>query len=64
MKTEKTKSRVITNDDIADKTKIGYVRVSSMEQNEARKLEAFKDLWLYKIYIEKISAKHANRPLL
>jgi DNA invertase Pin-like site-specific DNA recombinase len=60
----KTESRVITNDNIADKTKIGYVRVSSMEQNEARQLEAFKDLPLYKIYIEKISAKHANRPLL
>ena len=60
----KTESRVITNDNIADKTKIGYVRVSSMEQNEERQLEAFKDLPLYKIYIEKISAKTANRPLL
>jgi DNA invertase Pin-like site-specific DNA recombinase len=60
----KTESRAITNNDIADKTNIGYVRVSSMEQNEARQLEAFKDLGLYKIYIEKISAKHANRPLL
>ena len=60
----KTDSQVITNDNIADKTKIGYVRVSSMEQNEARQLEAFKDLGLYKIYIEKISAKTANRPLL
>ena len=60
----KTDSRIITNNDIADKTKIGYVRVSSMEQNEARQLEAFKDLPLYKIYIEKISAKTANRPLL
>jgi len=60
----KTESRVITNNNIADKTKIGYVRVSSMEQNEARQLEAFKNLTLYKIYIEKISAKTANRPLL
>jgi len=60
----KTDSRVITNDNIADKTRIGYIRVSSSEQNEARQLEAFKDLGLYKIYIEKISAKHANRPLL
>ena len=60
----KTDSSVITDDNIADKTRIGYVRVSSAEQNEARQLEAFKNLGLYKIYIEKISAKHANRPLL
>lgn len=60
----KTDSRVITNDNIADKTKIGYVRVSSMEQNEARQLEAFKGLELYKIYVEKISAKDTKRPLL
>jgi DNA invertase Pin-like site-specific DNA recombinase len=60
----KNDSRVITNDNIADKTRIGYVRVSSMEQNETRQLEAFRELPLYKIYVEKISAKHANRPLL
>jgi len=60
----KTENRVITNDEIADKTKIGYVRVSSIEQNEARQLEAFKDLPLYKIYVEKISAKDTKRPLL
>ena len=64
MKTEKTESRIITNDTIADKTKIGYVRVSSMEQNEARQLEAFRELPLYKIYVEKISAKDTKRPLL
>lgn len=55
---------LITNDNSPDKTRIGYVRVSSAEQNEARQLEAFKDLGLYKIYVEKISAKDANRPLL
>ena len=60
----KTDSRVIANDNIADKTKIGYIRVSSAEQNEARQLEAFKDLGLYKIYIEKLSAKNTDRPLL
>jgi DNA invertase Pin-like site-specific DNA recombinase len=52
------------DDSIADKTKIGYVRVSSLEQNEARQLEAFKELTLYKIYVEKISAKNTKRPLL
>ena len=60
----KTESRIITNEEIADKTKIGYVRVSSVEQNEARQLESFNGLELYKIYVEKISAKSAKRPLL
>jgi DNA invertase Pin-like site-specific DNA recombinase len=60
----KTESRVITNENISDKTKIGYVRVSTIEQNEERQLEAFKKLELYKIYIEKISAKDTERPLL
>ena len=57
-------SRIITNDQVIDKTKVGYVRVSTVDQNEARQLEAFKDLGLYKIYVEKISAKDSNRPLL
>ena len=57
-------SRIITNEDVADKTKVGYVRVSTADQNEARQLEAFKDISLYKIYIEKLSAKDTNRPLL
>ena len=57
-------SRIITNEEATDKTKVGYVRVSTVEQNEARQLEAFKGLDLYKIYIEKISAKDTNRQLL
>jgi DNA invertase Pin-like site-specific DNA recombinase len=57
-------SRVVTNDDVADKSKVGYVRVSTVDQNEARQLEAFQDLALYKTYIEKVSAKDTNRPLL
>ena len=61
---ENTASRIITNNNAKDKSKVGYVRVSSLEQNEARQLEAFKELNLYKIYIEKISAKDTNRPLL
>jgi DNA invertase Pin-like site-specific DNA recombinase len=60
----KTESRVITNESIAEKNKIGYVRVSTIEQNEERQLEAFRGLELYKIYVEKISAKDTNRPLL
>jgi DNA invertase Pin-like site-specific DNA recombinase len=60
----KTESRVITNDAAPDKSRVGYVRVSSIEQNEERQLEAFKGLELYKIYVEKISAKDTKRPLL
>lgn len=56
--------KIITNEAANDKSRVGYVRVSSAEQNEARQLEAFKDLGLYKIYVEKVSAKDTNRPLL
>ena len=61
---DETGGRVITDLETADRTKVGYVRVSAADQNEARQLEAFKGLGLYKTYIEKISAKDANRPLL
>ena len=57
-------SNIITDDSVTDKTRVGYVRVSSAEQNEALQLEAFEGLGLYKIYVEKISAKNAKRPLL
>jgi len=62
MKTET--SQIITNANAADKTKIAYVRVSSIEQSELRQLEALKSYDIYKIYIEKASAKDANRPVL
>lgn len=57
-------SRIITNENATDKTKVGYIRCSSISQNEARQEVAFENLDLYKIYIEKISAKDINRPLL
>lgn len=57
-------SYVITDGNIADKTRVGYVRVSTVDQNEARQIETFKNLNLYKIFVEKISAKDTNRPLL
>ena len=59
-----TTNRIITNDTAIDKTKVGYVRVSNVDQNESRQLEAFKDLELYKIFVEKISAKDTKRPML
>jgi DNA invertase Pin-like site-specific DNA recombinase len=64
MKNLESGSRVITNDEAEDKTKVGYIRVSTADQNEERQIENMKHLNLYKIYIEKISAKDTNRPFL
>lgn len=43
---------------------IGYVRVSTVEQNEARQVEALEKHNIEKWYIEKVSAKDTNRPEL
>ena len=43
---------------------IGYVRVSTVEQNEARQIEALKKHNIKKWFIEKVSAKDTNRPEL
>ncbi len=40
--------------------KVAYVRVSTVEQNEARQLEAMKNLNIEKYYTEKVSAKNVN----
>ena len=42
--------------------KIGYVRVSTIEQNEARQIEAMKTDGVEKIYMDKKSGKDFNRP--
>ena len=44
--------------------KCAYVRVSSVEQNEERQIEALKKYDIEKWFIEKISAKDTNRPKL
>ncbi len=44
--------------------KIGYVRVSTIEQNEARQLETMRKFEVEKVFSEKISAKDVNRPKL
>lgn len=44
--------------------RIGYVRVSSKDQNTGRQLEALKPYNIEKLYEEKISAKDTNRPEL
>lgn len=43
---------------------IAYVRVSTVEQNEARQLEALKKYNIDKWFTEKVSAKDTNRPQL
>ena len=43
---------------------VAYIRVSTVEQNEARQLEAMKDKNIEKYFTEKVSAKNSNRPKL
>lgn len=42
--------------------KIGYVRVSTVDQNEARQIEAMKADGVERIYMDKKSGKDFNRP--
>ena len=44
--------------------KLGYVRVSTVEQNEARQVEALEKHGIDKWFIEKVSGKNMNRPKL
>ena len=43
---------------------VAYVRCSSLDQNEARQLEALKNFDIEKYYTETASAKDTNRPKL
>ena len=43
---------------------LGYVRVSTVEQNEARQLVTMEKYEVEKIFSEKVSAKNTNRPKL
>lgn len=40
---------------------IGYARVSTVEQNEARQMKAFEELGIDKIFIDKASGKNTDR---
>ena len=42
--------------------KIGYARVSTVEQNEARQMEALREEGVDKIYMDKKSGKDFDRP--
>lgn len=44
--------------------KLGYVRVSTKEQNEARQLEALRQHGIEKFFEEKVSGRDTNRPEL
>lgn len=44
--------------------KLAYIRVSTVEQNEARQLEAMRNYGIEKYFTEKVSAKDTNRPKL
>ena len=44
--------------------KIGYIRVSTQEQNTIRQEVLMKSLGVDEIYIDRMSGKHANRPEL
>lgn len=48
----------------ADTMKIGYVRVSTKEQNTARQEELMKSMGADKVYIDKMSGKDMERPFL
>lgn len=44
--------------------KIAYIRVSTIEQNEARQVQAMESKGIDKWFIEKVSGKDTNRPKL
>lgn len=43
---------------------VAYIRVSTVEQNESRQIEAMKDKNIEKFFTEKVSGKDVNRPKL
>ena len=43
---------------------VAYIRVSTVEQNEARQVEGLEKYGIEKYYIEKVSGKNTNRPKL
>lgn len=47
-----------------DKMRIAYIRVSTVEQNEQRQIEAMERYNIEKWFTEKVSAKDTNRPKL
>ena len=56
--------KIIATDEEVRAMKVGYARVSTKEQNEARQIRAFEELGIEKIYLDKQSGKTAERPQL
>lgn len=46
----------------SDEMKVGYVRVSTVEQNAARQENLMQELGVEKVFIDKLSGKDTNRP--
>ena len=44
--------------------KVGYIRVSTIEQNEARQEVLMEQLGVDRVYIDKMSGKSKDRPQL
>lgn len=44
--------------------RVGYARVSTNEQNEARQIQSFKEQNIEQVYLDKQSGKSADRPQL
>lgn len=44
--------------------KVGYIRVSTVDQNEQRQVTAMKEKKIKKLFIDKCSGKDTNRPQL
>lgn len=44
--------------------RIGYIRVSTTDQNEGRQTEALAELSIDKTFVDKVSGKDTNRPQL
>ena len=42
--------------------KVGYVRVSTVEQNEERQIKALEEIGCSKIFVDKCSGKNTDRP--
>jgi DNA invertase Pin-like site-specific DNA recombinase len=60
----KNESRIITNENAQDKSRVSYIRCSSVDQNESRQFSLLEPYGAYKTFFEKASAKDTNRPML
>ena len=55
---------ILSDKGVVIMAKIAYIRVSTIEQNEARQKESLSKYGIDKWYLDKVSAKDTNRPQL